>query len=57
MLINELYDYDGTKKMVTRCLDLTRNSNGIIVFGAGVGGYAVSAFKIKLPHRKNIMFF
>lgn len=44
MLINELYDYDGTKKMVTRCLDLTRNSNGIIVFGAGVGGVCCISF-------------
>lgn len=35
---------DGTKKMMNECLDVVKNSNRVLIFGAGVGGAAL--FKI-----------
>ena len=38
MLKDLLKTEDGTKKMVNECLKIVKNSSGIIIFGAGVGG-------------------
>lgn len=38
MLKDYLSNIDGTKDMIDNCLDIVERSNGIVIFGAGVGG-------------------
>lgn len=40
-LIDKLERLDGTKRMVEECMDVVRKSEGVIIFGAGVGGRAL----------------
>ena len=37
-LKEQLSQYDGTTEMVESCLNLVRESEKVIIFGAGVGG-------------------
>ncbi len=41
MLKELLSKYDGTKQMVEDCVNVVKNSDGIVIFGAGVGGAAL----------------
>lgn len=43
-LKEQLSQYDGTTEMVESCLDLVRESEKVIIFGAGVGGAALYHF-------------
>lgn len=38
LLKDILENVDGTREMINTCLDLVSKSNGIVIFGAGVGG-------------------
>ena len=41
-MLREILEHeDGTVAMINRCLEVVRNSNGIVAFGAGVGGAAL----------------
>lgn len=47
-LKEQLSQYDGTTEMVESCLDLVRESEKVIIFGAGVGGgSSISLFRKK----------
>lgn len=46
-LKEQLSQYDGTTEMVESCLNLVRESEKVIIFGAGVGGSFISPFREK----------
>ena len=41
MLKEQLLRYDGTKEMIESCVEIVKKSDGIVIFGAGVGGKAL----------------
>lgn len=48
LLKEQLAQYDGTTEMVESCLNLVRESEKVIIFGAGVGGSnSISPFRKK----------
>lgn len=44
MLYDRLEKADGTRDMINACLNIVNESNGVIAFGAGVGGYCFIIF-------------
>lgn len=38
MLRDNLITTDGTQEMISECIEVVKNADNVVIFGAGVGG-------------------